>query len=76
MSCELKKEELDQKLKEILEFLLSADGITPKDDDQLIEFINNSPYKTLLNRPLHEFYDPESDTDTDDYSDIIEIEVR
>ncbi len=55
MSCELKKEELDPELKEELLFLLSQDGLVPESDEQLIEWVNNSPYRTLLNRPLHEF---------------------
>lgn len=58
MCCELKKEELDPKLREELLFWLSQDGIIPKDDDQLLEWVNNSPYRTLLNRPLHEFSPP------------------
>ncbi len=55
MCCELKKEELDPELKEILLGFLLDDGLVPKDDDQLIEWFNRSPYRTLLNRPLHEF---------------------
>jgi len=55
MCCELIKEELDPKLKEILLELLLDDGLIPKDDNQLIEWINRSPYRTLLNRPPHEF---------------------
>ena len=57
MSCELIKEELDPKLKEkeILLELLLDDGLIPKDDNQLIEWIKRSPYRTLLNRPPHEF---------------------
>ena len=55
MCCELKKEELDPELKEILLELLSMDGLQPKDDAQLIEWVNRSPYRTLLNSPLHEF---------------------
>ena len=53
MCCELKKEELDPELKKILSDLLLEDGLCPKNDDQLIEWINRSPYRTLLNRPLH-----------------------
>ena len=55
MCCELIKEELDPKLKEILLELLLDDGLIPKDDNQLIEWINRSPYRTLLNRSPHEF---------------------
>lgn len=55
MCCELKKEELDLELREIFLFLLSGDGLKPENDDQLLEWVNNSPYRTLLNRPLHEF---------------------
>jgi len=55
MCCELKKEELDPELKKILSDLLLEDGLCPKDDDQLIEWINRSPYRTLLSRPPHEF---------------------
>ena len=58
MCCELRKEELDPELREELLFLLSSDGLKPKDDNQLIEWVNNSPYRTLLNRPLHEFMQP------------------
>ncbi len=55
MCCELKKEELDPKLREELLELLSQDGLLPKDDNQLLEWVNHSPYRTLLNRPPHEF---------------------
>ena len=55
MCCELKKDELDPELKEILLELLSMDGLQPKDDAQLIEWVNRSPYRTMLKRPLHEF---------------------
>jgi len=55
MCCELIKEELDPELKKILSDLLLEDGLCPKDDDQLLEWINRSPYRTLLNRPIHEF---------------------
>ena len=55
MYCELKKEELDPELKEILLELLSMDGLQPKDDAQLIEWINRSPYRTILKRTPHKF---------------------
>jgi len=55
MCCELKKDELDPELKKILSDLLLEDGLCPKNDDQLIEWINRSPYRTLLNRSPHEF---------------------
>ncbi len=58
MCCELKEEELDPELKEILLELLSMDGLQPKDDAQLLEWVNRSPYRTLLNRPIHEFTPP------------------
>ena len=55
MCCELKQEELDPELKEILLELLSMDGIQPKDDAQLIEWVNHSPYRTILKRTPHKF---------------------
>ena len=55
MYCELKKEELDPELKEILLDLLLKDGLCPKDDDQLLEWVNHSPYRTILKRTPHKF---------------------